>query len=103
LTALSFDSARLEALKEAAMAGLRKVRKLALSGAAKDPVGAAACMEQALLASLLEENRALRYENLTLLSELAQQSQDSAAESLLKELEQARQANVHCSGPPSGG
>jgi hypothetical protein len=97
LTALSVDSGRLEALacglEEAAMEGLRKVRELALSGAAKDPVGADACMQQALLASLLEENRTLRHENLTLLSELAQRSQDSAADSLLEELEQARQAN----------
>jgi hypothetical protein len=97
LTALGVDSGRLEALarglEEAAMEGLRKVRELALSGAAKDPVGADACMPQALLASLLEENRTLRQENLTLLSELAQRPQDSAAESLLKELEQARKAN----------
>jgi hypothetical protein len=50
-------------------------------------------MQQTLLASLLEENRMLRQENLTLLSELAQGSQDSTPEGLLEELEQARQAN----------
>ena len=93
--ALSIESGQLEALarglEEAAMQGLRKVRTLAFSRA--DPIGAAACMQQALLASLLEENRALRQENLTLLSELAERSQEPAAESLLEELEQARQAN----------
>ena len=92
---LSIESGQLEALarglEEAAMQGLRKVRTLAFSMA--DPIGAAACMQQALLASLLEENRALRQENLTLLSELAERSQVPAAESLLEELEQARQAN----------
>jgi hypothetical protein len=75
------------------MKGLRKVRELAVGDAPKDPIAADACMQQALLASLLEENRILRQENLTLLSELGQGSQPSAAESLLEELEQAHQAN----------
>jgi hypothetical protein len=61
LTALSADSGRLESLacrlEEAAMESLTKVRELAVSGAAKDPGWADACMQQALLASLLEENR----------------------------------------------
>jgi Polysaccharide pyruvyl transferase len=97
LTALSAHSGRLESLacrlEEAAMESLTKVRELALSGAATDPGWADACMQQALLASLFEENRTLRQENLTLLSELARQSEDSAVDTLLEKLKRARQAN----------